>query len=139
VAKEFGAILVNTRNIPEIYNLDNWHIDRMHPSKLGHQRLAAEFRDLLVKSGWSLDQVEIEKVEKRNRKESLMWLLRNGTPWFLKRSVDLLPAALILMAIEFVNSKLNRVQVAESKNVSFASFTVHQDFEELEISELRVS
>jgi uncharacterized membrane protein YgaE (UPF0421/DUF939 family) len=82
---------------------------------------------------------EIEKVEKLNRKESIIWLLRNGTPWFLKRSVDLLPAALILMAIEYVNSKLNRVSGAESENVSFASFAVTQDFEELEISELRVS
>ena len=83
--------------------------------------------------------MKIEKVEKRNRKESIIWLLRNGTPWFLKRSVDLLPAAFILMAIEYVNSKLNRVPVAESENVSFASFAVTQDFEELEISELRVS
>jgi hypothetical protein len=111
----------------------------MHPSKMGHQRLAAEFRDLLVSSGWSLDKVDIEKVEKRNRKESIIWLLRNGTPWFLKRSGDLLPAALILMAIEYVNLKLNRVPVAESENVSFASFAVAQDLEELEISELRVS
>jgi hypothetical protein len=43
------------------------------------------------------------------------------------------------MAIEYVNLKLNRVPVAESENVSFASFAVSQDFEELEISELRVS
>jgi hypothetical protein len=43
------------------------------------------------------------------------------------------------MAIEFVNSKLNRVPVTASENVSFASFAVTQDFEELEISELRVS
>jgi len=139
VANEFGAVLINTRNIPEIYNLENWHIDRMHPSKLGHQRLAAEFRNILANSGWALDPVELEQLQKRNRKDSIIWMLRNGTPWFLKRSVDLLPAALFLMAVEFINMKLNRIPVTSSENVSFASFPASQDRADIEISELRVS
>ncbi len=139
VANEYGAILVNTRNIPDIYKLENWHIDRMHPSKLGHQRLAAEFRKLLIGAGWHLDQVDIEKIGKRNRKESLVWLLRNGTPWFIKRSVDLLPAALILMALELINTKLNRIPAVTNENIAFASFSTAQDIEEFEIDELRVS
>jgi lysophospholipase L1-like esterase len=139
VAREFGAILVNTRNMPNIYKLENWHIDRMHPSKIGHQRLAAEFRNLLVQSGWNLGHVEVEEVVTRNRKESIIWMLRNGTPWFLKRSVDLLPAALFLMAVELINIKLNRIPVAASENVSFPSFSNQQDFAEAEIRELRVS
>ena len=139
VANEYGAILINTRNIPDIYKLENWHIDRMHPSKLGHQRLAAEFRKLLIGAGWHLDQVDIEKIGKRNRKESLIWLLRNGTPWFIKRSVDLLPAALILMALELINTKLNRIPKVKNENIAFASFSTAQDIEEFEIDELRVS
>jgi len=139
VANEYGAILVNTRNIPDIYKLENWHIDRMHPSKLGHQRLAAEFRKLLMGAGWHLDQVDIEKIGKRNRKESLIWLLKNGTPWFVKRSVDLLPAALILMALELINTKLNRIPAVTNENIAFASFSTAQDIEEFEIDELRVS
>lgn len=139
VAQEFGAILVNTRTIPNIYKLENWHIDRMHPSKIGHQRLAVEFRNLLVQSGWNLGQVEVEQVVTRNRKESILWMLRNGTPWFLKRSVDLLPAALFLMAVELINIKFNRTPITASENVSFPSFSTHQDFTEAEISELRVS
>jgi len=66
-------------------------------------------------------------------------MLRNGTPWFLKRSVDLLPAALFLMAVEFINMKLNRIPVTSSENVSFASFATSQDLANPEISELRVS
>lgn len=139
VANEYGAILVNTRNIPDIYKLENWHIDRMHPSKLGHQRLAAEFRKLLIGAGWHLDQVDIEKIGKRNRKESLIWLLRNGTPWFIKRTVDLLPAALILMALELINTKLNRIPTVTNENIAFATFSTAQDVEEFEIDELRVS
>ena len=139
VAKEFGAVLVNTRNMPDIYKLENWHIDRMHPSKIGHQRLAAEFRKLLVQSGWNLGPVEVDQVVLRNRTESIIWMLRNGTPWFLKRSVDLLPAALFLMAVELINIKLNRIPDTSSENVSFLSFANLQDFEDIEISELRVS
>lgn len=139
VANEFGAILVNTRSMPNIYKLENWHIDRMHPSKIGHQRLAAEFRDLLVKSGWNLGPVEVDQVVSRNRKESIIWMLRNGTPWFLKRSFDLLPAALFLMLVELINSKLNRLSPTSSENVSFASFAHTQDLENIQISELRVS
>lgn len=139
VANEFGAILVNTRNMSDIYKLENWHIDRMHPSKIGHQRLAAEFRNHLVQSGWNIGPVEVDQVVVKNRKESVIWMLRNGTPWFLKRSVDLLPAALFLMAVEFINIKLNRIPVTSSENVAFASFASIQDFDDVEISELRVS
>ena len=139
VANEFGAILVNTRNMSDIYKLENWHIDRMHPSKIGHQRLAAEFRNHLVRSGWDIGPVEVDQVVVKNRKESIIWMLRNGTPWFLKRSVDLLPAALFLMVVEFINIKLNRIPATSSENVAFASFTSIQDFDDSEISELRVS
>lgn len=139
VANEFGAILVNTRKMSDIYRLENWHIDRMHPSKIGHQRLAAQFRNQLVQLGWNIGPVEVDQVIVKNRKESMVWMLRNGTPWFLKRSVDLLPAALFLMAVEFINIKLNRIPVTSSENVAFASFSSIQDFDDVEISELRVS
>jgi hypothetical protein len=66
-------------------------------------------------------------------------MLRNGTPWFLKRSVDLLPAALFLMTVELINIKLNRIPDTYSENVSFPPFANLQDFEDIEISELRVS
>jgi hypothetical protein len=43
-----------------------------------------------------------EEGELTVREKSLQfrWLLVNGVPWFLKRSVDLLPAVLILSVIE---------------------------------------
>ena len=31
-----------------------------------------------------------------------MWMLRNGTPWFLKRSVDLLPGLIWLSGAEII-------------------------------------
>jgi hypothetical protein len=32
-----------------------------------------------------------------------MWMLRNGTPWFLKRSVDLLPGLIWLSGAEIID------------------------------------
>ncbi|MCF8534866.1 MAG: SGNH/GDSL hydrolase family protein [Candidatus Nanopelagicaceae bacterium] len=139
VANEYGAMLVNTRKIPNIYNLENWHIDRMHPSKLGHQRLAEEFRKSLLRLGWQSEPIQIEKSLQRNKKDSLIWLAKNGTPWFLKRSLDLLPAALYLMAVEFVQAKFFRRNTLENENLSFGKFTHSQDLEFPQLEELRVS
>lgn len=139
VANEYGAMLVNTRKIPNIYNLENWHIDRMHPSKLGHQRLAEEFRKSLLRLGWQSEPIQIEKSLQRNKKDSLIWLAKNGTPWFLKRSLDLLPAALYLMAVEFVQAKFFRRNTLENENLAFGKFTHSQDLEFPQLEELRVS
>ncbi|KGA18241.1 hypothetical protein GM50_9360 [freshwater metagenome] len=139
VANEYGAMLVNTRKIPNIYNLENWHIDRMHPSKLGHQRLAEEFRKSLLRLGWQSEPIQIEKSLQRNKKDSLIWLAKNGTPWFFKRSLDLLPAALYLMAVEFVQAKFFRRNTMENENLAFGKFTHSQDLEFPQLEELRVS
>lgn len=139
VANEYGALLVNTRKIPNIYNLENWHIDRMHPSKLGHQRLADEFRKKLSQIGWQMAPIQIANSLQRNRAESLIWLAKNGTPWFLKRSLDLLPAALYLMAVEFIQSRFLRKIRHSNQNLAFGKFTHSQDLEMPQLHELRVS
>ena len=58
-------------------------------------------------------------------------MLRNGTPWFLKRSVDLLPAALILMAFEI--GKVLFEKINPDKKVSDLSFLsqIEQDPEKI--------
>jgi len=139
VSNEFGALLVNTRKIPNIYKLENWHIDRMHPSKLGHQRLAEEFRKMLSQKGWELKPINVANSLQRNRRESLIWLAKNGTPWFLKRSFDLLPAALFLMAVEFIQSRILRPDSSINEIVTFGNFTHAQDLEIPQLHELRVS
>lgn len=139
VANEFGALLVNPRTIPNIYNLENWHIDRMHPSKLGHQRLAEEFRKKLSHTGIHIAPVQITNSLQRNRAESLVWLAKNGTPWFLKRSLDLLPAALYLMTLEFIQSRFLRGARNSNQNMEFGKFANSQDLEKEDLNELRVS
>jgi hypothetical protein len=61
-------------------------------------------------------------VTRKSRAEKVKWMLRNGTPWFLKRSVDLLPAAIILMLFEFARVLLEKISPArKSAELSFLS------------------
>ena len=139
VAREFGTVLLDTRKIAGIYDLANWHIDRMHPSKIGHQGIAAEFRNLLLEFGFQIQDIEIDKNIVRSKKNSIIWMLRNGTPWFLKRSVDLLPAALLLMIIEGARSFISRKSHHVGADLLAPKFVRYQDLETAEISEVKIS
>ena len=72
----------------------------MHPGELGHKKLAREVATQLQKRGWSLTMPEEGELTVKEKPVQFRWLLVNGVPWFLKRSVDLLPAVLILSVIE---------------------------------------
>ena len=139
VAKEFGAVLLDTRKIPNIYDLANWHIDRMHPSKIGHQRIAFEFKKLLSNYEYLISDIEVDQEIKRSKKHSVLWMLRNGTPWFLKRSVDLLPAALALIVIEGFRSLISYKSNQVGADLLAPKFIKYQDLEIIEISEVKIS
>lgn len=109
VAEKFEIVTVKTRNIEDVHNLRNWHIDRMHPGPAGHFMLARNIAEQLRKRGWAISLPYKLSVLEKSRAEKIKWLLRNGTPWFLKRSVDLLPAALILMAFESAKVVVERI------------------------------
>lgn len=100
VGAEFGAYILSAREIPNIYERNRWHVDRMHPSKFGHQILAQNFREILAPH-WDISPITIDPVAGRTKKDSILWMLRHATPWFIKRSVDLLPAALLLVLHEY--------------------------------------
>ena len=102
VAAELDVILIRTREIPEVHNLRNWHIDRMHPGPFGHQLLAREMATQLRTRGWNLSLPLVKEQSCSAKSARVMWLIRNGLPWFLKRSVDLLPVAIILMFLELL-------------------------------------
>jgi lysophospholipase L1-like esterase len=103
VAERFEIVSIKTRSIEDVHNLRNWHIDRMHPGPVGHFMLARNIAEQLRKRGWAISLPYQLSLSEKSRAEKIRWLLRNGTPWFLKRSVDLLPAALILMLFELYN------------------------------------
>ena len=97
---EHQLVFLRTRTLPDIYQRHLWHFDRMHPSAYGHLILAKNFRDLLALRGWIMEDLDLPQISYPKPFERISWMLRNGTPWFVKRSFDLLPAALILIFME---------------------------------------
>ena len=122
VALEFEIVTVKTRAINNVHDRKNWHIDRMHPGPQGHFMLARHIADQLRKRGWAISMPYQLTITHRSRSEKITWLLRNGTPWFFKRSFDLLPAAMILMIFEFCKTILEKIQPArKSGELAFLS------------------
>ena len=100
IALEFDVVSIKTRKIPTVHQKSNWHIDRMHPGPAGHFLLARFIAEKLKQRGWAINLPAVLNIRQTSKKEKILWLLRNGTPWFLKRSLDLLPAAIFLMVVE---------------------------------------
>ena len=112
VALEFEIVTVKTRAINNVHDRKNWHIDRMHPGPQGHFMLARDIANQLRKRGWAISLPYQLTLTYRSRSEKITWLLRNATPWFFKRSFDLLPAAMILMTFEFCKTILEKIYPA---------------------------
>jgi len=75
-----------------------WHVDRMHPSALGHQLIAD-----LVRRKLALPRRSAKKIPTSinvSKKFELYWLITNGAKWFAKRSIDLVPALIWLLVSE---------------------------------------
>jgi len=73
----------------------HWHIDRMHPSPNGHDYLART-ACALVRVGSLEAGLPISAIAEQPTR--VRWLIRNGVPWLLRRSVDLIPQALMTLA-----------------------------------------
>jgi len=116
VALEFEIITIKTRKISDVHNRSNWHIDRMHPGPAGHFMLARSVAEQLRRRGWAISLPHKLDVVQKSKAEKIKWLLRNGTPWFLKRSVDLLPAAVLLMVYELIKVIIEKVNPAIKSN-----------------------
>lgn len=138
LAREFNAQILATRSIENIYDRQVWHIDRMHPSKYGHQLMAQHFRELLIRKNWNIAPIAIEETPKKPKKDSVLWMLRNGTPWFFKRSFDLFPAAMILMVLELFKIIFS-FRRAEPATMYYPEFSPQSQSDLLEVSEARVS
>ena len=138
VGREFNAQILLTRSIQDIYERKVWHIDRMHPSKYGHQIMATHFREILLRRNWKIDPIAIEETPVTSKKSSIIWMLRNGTPWFFKRSFDLFPAALILMTVELVKV-IFRLNSDELGTMYYPEFSPQSQWDLQEVNEERVS
>ena len=126
MAMRYGSVYLETRSLPDIYDLQKWHVDRMHPSRIGHQFLADSYAHLLRARGFEVGNVDFTRGNNRSRKDSIIWMIKNGTPWFFKRSFDLLPAMLLLMAVEAISLVFGK-RSEEIGEVHFPAFPTHGD------------
>jgi lysophospholipase L1-like esterase len=133
IALEFEIVSVKTRSIEDVHNLGNWHIDRMHPGPAGHFMLARNIAEQLRKRGWAISIPAKLEVNVKSRSEKIKWMLRNGTPWFLKRSVDLLPAAAILILIEAIKVVMEKIKPAKVKSELSFLYQIESDPAKIEL------
>lgn len=76
-----------------------WHIDRIHPSPLGHRALAGAAVSAL-EDEWPRRHDTPTPPRPPSRAAVAAWLAVNGLPWALKRSRDLIPQVTMVVARE---------------------------------------
>jgi lysophospholipase L1-like esterase len=97
-----NVILVPTWDSKIAHERRMWHVDRMHPSAIGHQLIAD-----LVRRKLALPRRSAKKLStsiNMSKKFELYWLVTNGAKWFAKRSIDLVPALIWLMISENIRA-----------------------------------
>jgi lysophospholipase L1-like esterase len=97
-----NVVLVPTWDSKIAHERRMWHVDRMHPSAIGHQLIAD-----LVRRKLALPRRSAKKLStsiNMSKKFELYWLITNGAKWFAKRSVDLVPALIWLMVSENIRT-----------------------------------
>lgn len=80
---------------------DLWSVDRLHPSELGHRRLAGEFAAAAARAGFEVAEPVSEHCAggvPQTRAMRARWMISEGIPWFARRGKDLLPYAVATMA-----------------------------------------
>lgn len=112
VAAKEGALFIAGWEQKEVYERSFWHVDRMHPSSLGHQLIADLIRNDLNLPLRASNTLPTQSI--RTQKDDLIWLLTNGTMWLLKRSIDLIPTLIYLLMVE--GREIRAIEA--SKNVS---------------------
>jgi lysophospholipase L1-like esterase len=108
IADDGYAIFIPTWESKIAHEREMWHVDRMHPSAIGHQHIAD-----LVRRKLSLPRRSSNKIPtivNRSKKFEMYWLITNGGKWFLKRSVDLIPALIWLVVSETMRNRRKRRQ-----------------------------
>ena len=95
-AHRAGAAVLDLDELPGGYDTSAWAVDRLHPSELGHRKLAAAVADIVdatydVAEPVSLTCAGGRRVTAAHR---VAWLVVKGVPWLVRRGRDLGPVIL---------------------------------------------
>lgn len=102
LAQKFPLISIKARQIEGVNNRENWHVDLLHPGPKGHFLLAKTALLELENRGLPVKRLETEDLPQLSRAQKISWMLKKGTPWFIKRCFDLLPVAVFLIIKELL-------------------------------------
>lgn len=100
VVRRHGVACVDLDLMDGAYSMETWAVDRLHPSELGHRRLAAAFATRLAEAGCEVPGrvslvctggLEVTPLH------HVGWLVLKGIPWLWRRGRDLLPYAATIM------------------------------------------
>lgn len=104
IHRAYGGIRIDLAHRPEVAVREFWSIDRLHPSELGHRRLAHEFGLLLNAAGLGFAPTSLDRSggQTPTRWSDLWWMVSEGAPWVGRRARDLGPWAAHLALTELV-------------------------------------
>jgi lysophospholipase L1-like esterase len=100
VVRRHGIGCVDLDLMDGAYSMETWAVDRLHPSEVGHRRLAAAFAARLAESGCEVPgRVSLACTGglKVTPLHHVGWLVLKGIPWLWSRGRDLLPYAAAIM------------------------------------------
>ena len=98
-ASHTGAVVLDGAVIFAAAGSTAWHIDRIHPSQRGHRELAAAAVQALAPR-WPQVAAISPAAATPALHARLWWLTRRGLPWAARRSRDLLPQVVGVVASE---------------------------------------
>ena len=103
-----GVVVLDPQHFDMAHQRSTWHIDRMHPSAQGHRALASIAAARLAQHGFCA-VAPIPPIPEQCPGPVLVavWLVANGIPWLLRRSVDLLPE---LVGVVIADSRAARAR-----------------------------
>lgn len=96
VVRRHGAGCVDLGALDGAYSVETWAVDRLHPSELGHRKLAAAFAERLAEQGCAVVRPVSLVCTGGLRVTPLhhaAWLVFKGVPWLWRRGRDFLPYA----------------------------------------------
>ncbi|MEV0676226.1 SGNH/GDSL hydrolase family protein [Actinosynnema sp. NPDC050436] len=100
VVRRHGVGCVDLDLMDGAYALETWAVDRLHPSELGHRRLARAFAQRLAEQGCAVPHpvsLECTGGLRVTPLHHLAWLVFKGVPWLCRRGREFLPHAAVLV------------------------------------------
>lgn len=118
VVVEHGAGCLDLDRMPGSYEVASWSVDRLHPSELGHRRLAAALAGLLAERGCQVAapvSMRCSGGVHYGAAAHVAWLVLKGIPWVWRRGRDLVPYAAGIMVRSWLSAEQQPTPVLEHR------------------------